>query len=441
MKILVLAVFCFTVIRVFSVWMCTSFVRCRYLSDASSFSQVCYSLGEVSKRLREFVEGAVQSVWVATAFIDKCGVDLLKKAVARGAQVRVLTSAEVDEDILRELTKFAEVRIIRERFMHAKIYIADGKALMGSANLTCPVLEDKNIEILCEVALEEAVKRFNELWTSAGDVEAVLQPKELWLRIKDTPQRVVIESRIGSGLYIEIDKLLKRPIVKYDKNVVPCPREVEEVCIKVIDNYNSLIDAAIEYVKSYPIDSCLWDDRIVMPINLREFVRRHASRLGYGEYKVGPIAFIVIGLHPIVSSMCSSALGQELARRFGEELKKLDVEIATKCGIVFESRLEVCLRFLEKPKVSVIYSLYTQDSSCSVSNQSVLNRLRNVVNQVLSNVKPLFEERMRRLYEEYQRRLQNYGTKLVEIDGLLTAKLHVDVLGVADELEVELGTP
>lgn len=73
--------------------------------------------------------------------------------------------------------------------------------------------------------------------------------------------------------------------------------------------------------------------------------------------------------------------------------------------------------------------------------KSVLNRLRNVVNQVLSNVKSLFEERMRRLYEEYQRRLQNYGTKPVEIDGLLAAKLRVDVLGVVDEFEVELGTP
>jgi len=407
------------------------------MSGASSSSQVCYSLDEVSKRLRELVESAMQSVWIATAFIDRCGVDLLKKAGGRGAQVRVLTSAEVDEDILRELARLAEVRVVKERFMRAKMYIADGKALIGSANLTCPVLEDKNIEILCEVQLEEAVKRFNELWTSAGGVEALLQPKELWLRIRDTSRRVVIESRIGEGLYAEIDKLLKRPIVKYDKNVVPCPRKVEEVCIENIDDYNSLVDKAIEYVESYSIDSCLWNDRIVIPDNLKEYVLTH----GYGEYKVSPIAFIVIGLYPIVSSMCSSALGQELARRFGEELKKLDVEIATKCRMVFESGLEVCLRFLEKPKVSVIYGLYTQDSSCFASDQSVLNRLRNVVNQVLSNVKSLFEERMRRLYEEYQRKLQNYGTKPVEIDGLLTAKLHVDVLGVADEFEVELGTP
>jgi hypothetical protein len=436
MKILVLVVLLYSN-KGFLVYGCVQVCGCRYLSGASSSSQICYSLAEVSKRLRDLVEGAMQSIWVATAFIDRCGVDLLKKAGGRGAQVRVLTSAEVDEDILRELARFAEVRIIKERFMHAKMYIADGKALIGSANLTCPVLEDKNIEILCEVRLEEAVKRFNELWTSAGGIETVLQPKELWLRIKDTSQRIVIESRIGKGLYVEIDKLLKRPIVKYDKNIVPCPIKVEEMCIEYIDRYNSLANAAIEYVKSYSIDSCLWNDRIVIPDNLKEYVSTH----GYGEYKVSPIAFIVIGLYPIVSSMCSSALSQELARRFGEELKKLDVEIATKCRIVFESRLEVCLRFLEKPKVSIIYRLYTQDSSCFASDQSVLNRLRNVVNQVLSNVKSLFEERMRRLYEEYQRKLQNYGTKPVEIDGLLTAKLHVDALGVADEFEVELGTP
>jgi hypothetical protein len=75
------------------------------MSGASSSSQVCYSLDEVSKRLRELVESAMQSVWVATAFIDRCGVDLLKKVSDSGAQVRVLTSAEVDEDILRELTR------------------------------------------------------------------------------------------------------------------------------------------------------------------------------------------------------------------------------------------------------------------------------------------------------------------------------------------------
>jgi phosphatidylserine/phosphatidylglycerophosphate/cardiolipin synthase-like enzyme len=109
------------------------FVRCRYLSRASSSSQVCYSLGEVSKRLRELVENAMQSVWIATAFIDRCGVDLLKRTGDRGAQVRVLTSAEVDEDILRELTKFAEVRVI-------KSLVECVEVLMASRTLYTPYL-------------------------------------------------------------------------------------------------------------------------------------------------------------------------------------------------------------------------------------------------------------------------------------------------------------
>ena len=87
--------------------------RCRYLSRASSSSQVCYSLAEISKRLRELVEGAMQSVWIATAFIDRCGVDLLKKVSDRGVQVRVLTSAEVGEDILRELASLLRLGLLR----------------------------------------------------------------------------------------------------------------------------------------------------------------------------------------------------------------------------------------------------------------------------------------------------------------------------------------
>jgi hypothetical protein len=63
---------------------------------------------------------------------------------------------------------------------------------------------------------------------------------------------------------------------------VPCPIKVEEVCIEYIDKYNSLVDAAIEYVKSHSIDSCLWNDRIVIPDNLKKYASTH----GYSEDKV-----------------------------------------------------------------------------------------------------------------------------------------------------------
>jgi ribosomal protein L6P/L9E len=89
----------------------------------------------------------------------------------------------------------------------------------------------------------------------------------------------------------------------------------------------------------------------------------------------------------------------------------------------------------------MIYWLYVQDSSCPVLDQNTLSRLRNVVNQAINGVKPLFEERMKKLYEEYQKKLQGYGVKPIEIDGMLVAKLRVDVLGVTEEFEVELGAP
>ena len=215
-----------------------------------SSSQACYSLSDVSKKLKELVEGALQSLWVASAFIDRCGVELLKRVCARGVQVRVLTSTEIDEDVLRELAEVAEVRVVKEKFMHMKLYIADGKALTGSANLTCPVLEGKNIEILCEIPIEEAVKSFNTLWESAEGPEFLQE--ELWLRVKDTQQRVVIESKIMSGLHVEIDKMLKRPVVKRDKGVEVCPDSVEEVCIECAEPtsfwYESIARGAIEYL-------------------------------------------------------------------------------------------------------------------------------------------------------------------------------------------------
>jgi len=105
-----------------------------------------------------------------------------------------LTSAEVDEDVLKELAEIAEVSVVKEKFIHMKLYIVDGKSLTGSANLTCPVPEGRNIEILCEIPLKEAVKNFNTLWTSAGGLK--IPQEEIWLRVKDAQQRVIIEPSI-----------------------------------------------------------------------------------------------------------------------------------------------------------------------------------------------------------------------------------------------------
>jgi len=407
-----------------------------------SSSQACYSLSDVSKKLKELVEGALQSLWVASAFIDRCGVELLKRVCARGVQVRVLTSTEIDEDVLRELAEVAEVRVVKEKFMHMKLYIADGKALTGSANLTCPVLEGKNIEILCEIPIEEAVKSFNTLWESAEGPEFLQE--ELWLRVKDTQQRVVIESKIMSGLHVEIDKMLKRPVVKRDKGVEVCPDSVEEVCIECAEPtsfwYESIARGAIEYLRAYPVNLCYWRSYIIAAENL-------ASYDLYGKTTiVSPATFIVLGLYPVARSLCGVKLGQELATGFIEELSKLGADIVNRCKASSYCGIQVCLRFLPRVEVNVVYNIkmtFTayQTPECSHISQDTLKMLESFVEQSFNNIKLLFEEKVRRLYEEYQKKLQSYGAKRIEIDGPLIAKLRVNVVGIIKEYKVELGQP
>jgi hypothetical protein len=421
------------------------------LSDASSSSQVCYSLTEVSKRLRELVEGAMQSVWVATAFIDRCGVDLLKKAGGRGAQVRVLTSAEVDEGILRELASFAEVRIIKERFMHAKMYVADGKALIGSANLTCPVLEGKNIEILCEVQLEEAVKRFNELWTSAGGVEALLQPKELWLRIRDTSQRVIIESRIGPGLHIEIDRLMKRPMFRVNEKKYICSSIVEKVCVKIdsLAKYEKLVSSTIQFINSSSIHPCVWRAKEELGIydiaTICDFVSEFRE-LCRSSVVVGPEAFIVIGLKPVAEALYSEKLLDMAIQMLSNWLRGLGVELEAKCSKV-ERSMNVCVNFFDKVSTDAIYllkySYSTYPKECealSIEAGKKFERLEGrFIDEVLNNIKTVFESEVRKRYEDYKARLQRYGSKPIEIDGELKAKLDIRLFNKNYTHEVVLG--
>jgi hypothetical protein len=422
------------------------------VSGASSSSQICYSLAEVSKRLRELVEGAMQSVWIATAFIDRCGVDLLKKVGDRGAQVRVLTSAEVDKDILRELTKLAEVRIIKERFMHAKIYIADGKALIGSANLTCPVLEGKNIEILCEVPLEEAVKRFNELWTSAGGVEALLQSKELWLRIRDTPQRVVIESRIGSGLYIEIDRLLKRPMFRVNEKKYICSSIVEKVCIKVdsLAKYEELVSNAIQFINSLSIHPCVWKAIVELGgVDIAaycDFVSEFRELCRSREV-VSPVAFIVIGLKPVVEALYSEKLLDMATQMLSNWLRGLDAELKAKCYAKVEGSAYICVNFFDKVGIDIVY-LFTYSYSaypkeCEALGVEAGKKFEELegrfIDEVLNNIKTVFELEARKRYEDYKAMLQRYGSKPIEIDGELKAKLSIRLFSKSYIHEVMLG--
>jgi phosphatidylserine/phosphatidylglycerophosphate/cardiolipin synthase-like enzyme len=53
-----------------------------------------------------------------------------------------------------------------EGFIHVKLYITDGSAYIGSANMTTASWA-RNIDVLYQIPREEALSLFNTLWSSA----------------------------------------------------------------------------------------------------------------------------------------------------------------------------------------------------------------------------------------------------------------------------------
>ena len=107
----------------------------------------------------------------------------MKTISGKGVEPRVLVSTCVGSELLGKISRFADVRVMGEGFMHANIYIADDKALIGSPSLTCPVLEGKNLEAIYKIPVEEAIKVYNSLWEDAWPFKLETIP----LRIKDSP--------------------------------------------------------------------------------------------------------------------------------------------------------------------------------------------------------------------------------------------------------------
>ena len=312
----------------------------------------------------------------------------------------------------------------------------------------------QNIEILCEVALEEAVKRFNELWTSAGGVEAVLQPKELWLRIKDTPQRVVIESRIGPGLYIEIDKLLKRPMFRVDGKTYICSSTVDRVCIKIdsLAKYEELVSSAIQFINSLSINPCEWRTKIEFgESDLKtycDFVLEFRE-LCKTKDVVSPVAFIVIGLKPLVEALYSEKLLDMATQMLSNWLRGLDAELEAKCHAKVERSMYMCVNFIDKVSTDIIYlftySYSTYPKECEALGIEASKKFEGLegrfINEILNTIKTIFESEVRKHYEDYKAKLQRYGSKPIEIDGELKAKLSIRLFSKNYMHEVVLGYP
>jgi hypothetical protein len=399
---------------------------------------VCYSPSDVPRKLREHIESAIQSLWVSTAFLDNCGLELLKTLSGKGVELRVLVSTAVSSELVKEISKFANVRVLEEKFMHAKIYIADGKALIGSPNLTCPVLEGKNIEVLCEVTAEEAVKVYNSLWENARPFKPEV-PRTLLLRIKDTPNRIIIESNLGPGLRVEVDKMLKRVIHGVEGKILVCPQITEYTCVyfENLNEYEQMVSRIFKAVNEKQVNLCRWSDTITY-----YYVTSDSFRY---EREIGPAHFLVSGLQPVVSYLYNDALKDNIYTAFSEVLRSLNIDYVNRCVKNISSSPYVCIRILEKPAIQIFYDIVLEVDSpeCEKPGQDEVEKIK----AALDRVRLLSEEEIRKLYSNYLTKKKEYGESPIEIEGVLVTYLrvlikrgllHKDIIA---SHKVELGAP
>jgi hypothetical protein len=397
---------------------------------------VCYSPSDVPRKLRGHIESTTQSLWVSTAFLDNCGLELLKTLSGKGVELRVLVSTAVSSELVKEISKFANVRVLEEKFMHAKIYIADGKALIGSPNLTCPVLEGKNIEVLCEVTAEEAVKVYNSLWENARPFKPEV-PRTLLLRIKDTPNRIIIESNLGPGLRVEVDKMLKRIVHEVEGKILVCPQIIEYTCIyfKNLNEYEQMVSRIFKAVNEKQVNLCRWSDTITY-----YYVTSDSFRY---EREIGPAHFLVSGLQPVVSYLYNDALKDNMYTAFSEALRSLNIDYVNRCVKNVSPSPRVCIVILEKPAIQIIYDIELEVDSpeCEKPGQDEIEKIK----AALDRVRLLSEEEIRKLYSNYLTKKKEYGESLIEIEGVLVAYLRVLIgryyKNIIASHKVELGAP
>lgn len=103
-------------------------------------------------------------------------------------------------------------------------------------------------------------------------------------------------------------------------------------------SYEFLLDLAINYAKTHSVDPYYW----LNLINLEYLVRSDSLRLS-------PVALIIVGLHPIVASLCSNEVGKELATSLNEDVRKLSINLSA--GIPAVQATSLNLKYM-LPKAS-----------------------------------------------------------------------------------------
>ena len=143
------------------------------------------------ERLKALLAGAKQRVLLCAPFIKAKVLRTLLGVVAKGVDVRIVTRWRAEE-VATGVSDLEVFEVAGERLrtellllddLHAKLYVADDKCLLGSANLTASALgwaEPGNIELLVPVSATDT------------DVSVLLKRLEAALKNKPTLENMPI---------------------------------------------------------------------------------------------------------------------------------------------------------------------------------------------------------------------------------------------------------
>lgn len=118
------------------------------------------------ERLKQLVGSATGEVLLCAPFIKAHALRIMLGVVPQGVPVKVYTRWRADEvaagvsdlEVYDLVAERAAARLFLVGDLHAKLYMADGRCLIGSANLTGAALgwsANPNVELLVEVAASE----------------------------------------------------------------------------------------------------------------------------------------------------------------------------------------------------------------------------------------------------------------------------------------------
>ncbi|MGC8582969.1 MAG: phospholipase D-like domain-containing protein [Thermoproteus sp.] len=146
--------------------------RIAALRDAALLTLLALASVLVAGRLAQYSQ--LLYLVAATLAAVAAAVAVYRLRASRRAEAELLAAEAEFERLSRELATSREA--IRRNlkalvvppaaaFVHAKLYIVDGKAWASSANLTDSGVE-KNVELLVEVDVAEAERAFEQLWST-----------------------------------------------------------------------------------------------------------------------------------------------------------------------------------------------------------------------------------------------------------------------------------